>query len=276
MVEQTYREPKRLLKRAALGAAVLLFASFLGLHWVRGTAVPACGESGFDASLDRVIKGAPHIESLEDALDVGALASCIVRERGLKPGPFYVHFLPQLDLLEKTRHAIHSPFNDIERLFTDIWLHSLTVYGREEPSWGVRPVTVHPALKLPILQILIDRLSRQKTAWEEHYEAILEAIGGMDLARLDGRARVWDVLLTAAVRHPRLGGFLSDQLQHYDVALMDTSEILFWRSLSSNPTRWRVQQLSRPQAQPGPGSMMAGLAALPHVLADYRRTVPSR
>lgn len=220
-----------------LGAILVLF-----LEVVRGTPV---GPGDLPrAELIRLLdEPEPTIDSQEDLDRLGSLAHAMVRARGRSPGSFHVLFLPRLDLLEKLHHLVHSPFHDIRRLYCDVWIHSVTTYGTEEPTWADVPTVVVPALKLPLLLFLIDRLRRERGPLGERLGAPFEAVGGMDLHTLPGRARIWDGLLWDAAVDPALATFVERQLGAYVWDAVDATEIRFWRALAPDPTRARVRAL---------------------------------
>ncbi|MBI4861873.1 MAG: hypothetical protein HY815_16690 [Candidatus Riflebacteria bacterium] len=234
-----------------LGALVLLVAA-LFFH-VRGEPIGSAPPSA-DRAIERMASGLPGIASPSDLMAVGDVAAALTREAGLAPGPFRLHFLPGLDLLEKFHHLAHGPFTGIRRMYCDIWINSLTTYGRPERTWGFGPVDVRASLKLPPLILLLDRLGRQKSARAEYTEAVFEAFRGMEVHEVAGRSRIWLRLVAASVRHPLLALFVREQLGHYDLAWSDSAEVRMWWELEADPRLERLREL----AAGGPGGPMRG------------------
>lgn len=230
---------------------LLALAVLLPLEWVRGTPVrPAPVSLG--ALARSLLPGPPEVRSQEELDRVGSLAHELVRSRGLRPGPFYLNYLPELDLLEKAHHLVHSPFHRIRHLSSDIWIHSLACYGKREPTWSTHPCWVQPALELNLCLILVERLSREKTLAGERLGALVEALGTMSLHTLPGRARVWETVLLGASREPALEDWLEVQLRAYVWEETDTTEIHFWQHMAQEPDRRRVLQLAHRSELPLP------------------------
>jgi hypothetical protein len=223
-------------------AALVAFCALLA-H-VRGTPVAAPEPARLRALLTKACDGPVNIDG-QDTLDLIALiASSLVREEGVTPGPFHVLFLPRLDLLEKFHHAMHGPFTGIRAMYCDVWVNSVVPYGAIERTWGPGDVVVRPALKLPILLFLMDRLGRGQTALGEYLSAPYEAVAGMSMHTLPGRARLWQRVLAATDRHPELGEFVRVQLSVTEAAWTDSAEVRFWSAMSTDATRAHLTALA--------------------------------
>lgn len=250
--------------------ALLSIAAFVALEWVRGHAIEA-DERPLESILHEVAGGEATIGSQIDLDRVGRLAHALVRAEGKSPGPFYLQFLPALDHLEKIRHLVHAPFvGNYTNLYCDVWIHSLTTYGSRELTWTLTRTHVRPALELPILLFLLDRLGMERTVLQERFGAVFEATRGMSMHELSGRARLWDRVLRHAVKYPEMGDFLQAQLRSYDWDAVEGAEIQFWREMSLESTRARVETLmvgaSATQETPHP---IHGIMKVRELIATY-------
>ena len=229
----------------ALAAAFVVWLA--AMFYVRGEPVPPGDATHIDALIAQLASGSPTILSQADLTSVASAAAALTIEEGRHPGPFYVLFLERLDLLEKFHHLMHGPFTGIQRMYCDVWIDSVSTYGRPEVTWGLRPVVVRPALKLPLLLFLMDRLAREKTAIGEYTGAVFEAFAGMDMHTVPGRARLWERVFTAAQRHPVLAEWVAAQLSLTDPAWTDDAEVLYWRGRGPAPAAaaWRGELARR-------------------------------
>lgn len=263
----------RLRRRPVLVAVLLLGGlAFAALEWVRGSPVVASGMD-LPGLIREVATGERHILSQQDLDRIGSLAHALVTAEGKKPGRFYLHFLPYLDYLEKFRHLIHAPFvGAYTNLYCDVWIHSLTTYGSRELTWTLVRTEVRPALELPILLFLLDRLGMERSVFQERVGAIFEATRGMGMHQLDGRSALWDRLLRHAVKYPELADFIQEQLRSYDWNAVEGAEIRFWREIALDPTRKRVTSLIAGTPPRAPGKTphpMQGVVKFRELLATY-------
>jgi len=242
-----------ILKRGVVFAVMVLALAHLFLfHSVRGEGIvePSAGE------YQRAVAGMIHepvtVRSAKDIRDLGAVAWRTVAEAGLSPGSFRVLFLPRLDQREKFHHFIHSPFTGLDAIYADIWFNSCTVYGLSEPTWGVRSSVVHPADKLSVLIILIDRLKRGKTSLQEHVGAYVEVFTGMELYTVSGRARCWVLLMKQCARDEQLAGFVERQLVQRRVEGIDAAERGLWNYLQKHPAGGALEALAASEFYPTP------------------------
>jgi hypothetical protein len=249
-------------------SALALVAWLALMFHVRGRPVAAPAPHRIDELLAALIGGGLTIGSQADIDRVGAVAASLVAEEGLRPGPFYVLHLSQLDYIEKFHHLMHQPFTGIRRMYCDIWIHSVTTYGAAQATWGRGEVLVRPALELPILLFLLDRLARERDALGEYSGAVFEAFGGMEMHTVPGRARLWQRVLAAAVRHPRMAPWIAVQLDAADPRWADSAETRFWRELAGEPTLTRLDALAE-RATPRPGLQPHGAPV------DHRAPAPA-
>jgi len=237
--------PDRTTRRAlkwALSFVLLLVLALLEL--VRGDAVQPSRRSVNELAGD-LYRDAPYIRSQSDLNLVGSLAHGIVSARGGSPAVFYTKFLPRLDRLEKIHHLVHSPFNKIQNLYCDIWIHSITTYGLQEKTWSLHPLEVRPALKLPILLFLVDRLQSGSSGLTARVSSPIEAVSGMNIHTLTGRAQIWNAILGVQAESPQLDFFVKKQLTCYSWNAVDAAEIHFWRHVAQDPTREGILDWAR-------------------------------
>ena len=223
-----------------MGLGALVLAVFVWFY-VRGERIPPpVPPSELDREIAKMAAGTAEIDSATELMQVGVVAAGLTAEEGLSPGPFRLAFLPRLDLLEKLHHLAHGPFTGIRRMYCDIWINSISTYGLREATFGFGPVEVRPSFKLPVFVFLLDRLGRQKSAFEEYVGAAFEAIRGMDVHRIDGRARIWLRLMAACTRHPSLVPFIVEQLDKADRDWTDPAESILWATLEKDPSPARL------------------------------------
>jgi hypothetical protein len=231
------QKQRRAVRWTSLGVALALLGTcFLLAHSVRGTLVTKPSDKAYAQAVRRTAFGAVRIRSQEDMDDLGAIAYRAVAKGELTPGPFYVHYLPRLDVREKLHHLLHSPFTGLRSIYTDVWINSCTTYGAKESTWAFGKAEVYPADKLSILIILIDRLKREKSGIGEHLGAYLEVVGGMELHTVKGRASCYLLLVNQCARDRELTSFVQKQLKRRTSAKVDQSESEFWRCIVQSPT----------------------------------------
>lgn len=251
----------------------LLLAHVFLFHHVRGERIDDPSAERYEISVTRLYRGPITVRSIGDMLDLGTVASRIADEAALTQGSFYVHFLPQLDFTEKLRHFLHSPFTGLDSIYADIWFNSCTAYGVSEPTWGIRKSRVHPADKLSVLILLIDRMQRGKSDLQEHLGAYIEVFSGMPVHSLPGRARCWALLLKQCARDDMLADFVEHQLVRRRAEGIDLAERQFWDYLAKQPTRNALEVLA---ASDGPpirmehGNTVGHQYVFKELLAEYR------
>lgn len=239
------RHDLRKSKWVVVSILLLLFLTCLLLfHGVRGERIVAVSDDVYKQAVARLHRGPVTVHSTQDMMDLGAVASRAVSEEGLSPGSFYVLFLPRLDVREMLHHFVHSPVTGFDSIYADIWFNSCTVYGSEEPTWGIRRSRVYPADKLSVLLILLDRLKRGKTPLQEHLGAYLDVFPGMELHSLPGRARCWTILMKQCTRDDKLAAFVGWQLKMRRTEGLDAAERDFWNYLLERPSRNTVEALA--------------------------------
>lgn len=242
---------ERIVQHRAMRAGALAFAVWLGLmFFVRGVRVAPAPPERLAELIANLVTGSPIILSQADIERVAAVASALTAAEGRRPGPFHVLYLERLDPLEKFHHLMHQPFTGIRTMYCDVWIHSVTTYGRPEPTWGFGRVLVRPALKLPILLFLMDRLEREQSAAGEYAGAVFEAFAGMDMHRLPGRARLWERIFGAAETRPVLADWVAEQLRMQDPAWTDAAEVGFWRARGPDPAAAFREELARRRPPP--------------------------
>ena len=205
--------------------------------------------------------------------DLGVVAWQVVIGASLRPGIFYVHFLPKLDIPEKLHHFFHSPFTGLDSIYADIWFNSCTVYGLNESTWGIRRSKVYPADKLSVLLILIDRLKRGKSSWQEHLGAYIEVFSGMELHSLPGRARCWRLLIKQCARDDKLAGFVERQLALRPIKGLDKDEVDFWNYLHKQPTKNTLELLAASETSPFSSEIQGDINCpliFKNLLSEYR------
>jgi hypothetical protein len=252
---------------------VLALAHLFLFHGVRGDRIVEPLEDEYRRAVARMNHDPIAVRSTEDMRDLGAVAWRTVGEAGFSPGSFHVLFLPQLDLREKFRHFIHSPFTGLDSIYADIWFNSCTVYGASEPTWGIRISGVYPADKLSVLIILIDRLKRGKTSLQEHFGAYIEVFSGMELYSMPGRARCWALLLKQCARDDRLAGFVERQLELRRIDGIDLAERDLWNTLQKDPARRTLEALAASETSPSPPGCATDIryqTLFKKILSDYR------
>ena len=241
---------ERLTRHPAVRLAGALFVAWLAaMFYVRGEPLPPGDPARLPQQIAALAAGAPLVLSQQDLLALGAVAAGLTIEEGHRPGPFHVLFLPRLDRLEKFHHLMHGPFTGIRRMYCDVWIHSVTSYGRAEATWGFEPVIVRPALKLPLLLFLMDRLAREKTSFGEYTGAVFEAFAGMEMHTVPGRGRLWERMYDAGARYPVLADWVAAQLPLEDPAWTDNAEMQYWSQRGSQPpaAQW-VEEVRRRRA----------------------------
>jgi len=265
------RAPARRWARSCAGVAACGVAVVLGVgHTVRGTPVARPSDEQYALALARAAAGGALVQSQEAMNDLGALAYRVVEASGRAPGPFYVHHLPRLDLLERLRHVFHGPFTGLRSIYADVWINSCTTYGARESTWPPGRAAVYPADKLSILVMLIDRLKREKSGAGEHFGAYLEMVRGMELHTVRGRATCYVLLVEACAADPDLAAFVHRQLGARDPAWVDPSERELWRLLAAAPTYETLAALARGARE------RAAPAPLTDASALFRAVVASR
>jgi hypothetical protein len=218
--------------------------------YVRGPLIgPPPAGPALDALIAAETNAPPWIQATADLERLGLVAAGLTAEEGGKPGPFRVLFLPELDNLEKFHHLMHGPCTGITRMYCDIWVNSVTTYGKLETTWGWEPVFVRPSLKLPILMFLLDRLIRGKSAFQATLEAPQEAVRGMEMHTLPGRVALWKRVLAHCRRHPSLVPFVRAQLKQYERDWSDSVESEMWGIVTTlKPPGILAQVPKRPPA----------------------------
>lgn len=252
---------------------ILLLAHLFLFHSVRGKRIVGPSEDEYRHSVTRMHHGPITVRSTEAMQDLGVVAWRTVSEAGFSPGSFYVLFLQRLDVREKFNHFFHSPFTGFDSIYADIWFNSCTVYGLSEPTWGIRRSSVHPADKLSVLIILIDRLKRGKSSLQEHLGAYIEAFSGMELYSMSGRARCWALLMNQCARDERLADFVERQLELRRVEGIDLAERDLWNVLQKHPTRRTLEALAASEVSPSPPDCETDIGyrmLFKKVLSEYR------
>ncbi len=231
------KKPRRVVRwTSVIVAAGLVGTCFVLAHSVRGTLVEAPSDEAYVQAVRRAAFGGVRVQSQDDMDDLGAMAYRAVEAGKLSPGPFYVHYLPGLDLREKMHHLLHAPFTGLRSIYTDVWINSCTTYGAKEGTWALGEASVYPADKLSILIILIDRLKREKSGIGEHLGAYLEVVSGMELHTVKGRASCYLLLVNQCAEDRELTAFVQRQLKRRNSNMLDESECAFWRCAVQSPT----------------------------------------
>jgi hypothetical protein len=273
--EEAPRRRLRWILLLVLAAVVIAWLAFA--HSVRGTLIEKPTDSGYSLAVRRITFGNTRVNSQTVMNDLGAVAHRAVEQAGLKPGVFYVHFLPKLDAREKLHHALHSPFTGLRSIYTDIWINSCTTYAVREPTWSLRKAEVYPADCLSILILLIDRLKREKSAAGEHIGAYIELLRGMEVHTVHGRASCYLLLVDLCAGNRELTQFVLRQLGRRRLDMLDTSESEFWRCIAADPTYRTLRDLAAgeplPEAPPAEKRLNSS-AAFMSVLTD--RVTPAR
>lgn len=237
---------ERVVKHPATRVITALAVVWLAfMFFVRGELVRPPDPSRLPELIVRLASGSPTILSQADLERVAAVASGITASEGRTPGPFHVLYLERLDTLEKFHHLMHQPFTGIQRMYCDVWIHSVTTYGTPEATWGVGQVVVRPSLELPMLLFLMDRFAREKTTAGEYTGAVFEAFSGMEIYTPQGRARVWERLFHACRRWPVLSDWVAEQLAQWDPDWTDASERDYWRAKGPDPVAAFRQEMAR-------------------------------
>jgi hypothetical protein len=264
--KETQTLPKEEAPRRRVRWAILVIIAVLLIAWL-----------AFAQAVRRITFGSTRVKSQADMNDLGAVAYRAVEQAGLKPGVFYVQFLPKLDTREKLHHMLHSPFTGLRSIYTDIWINSCTTYAVTEPTWSLGKAQVYPADCLSILIILIDRLKREKSAAAEHFGAYIEVLRGMELHTVRGRASCYILLVDLCAGDRELTLFIQRQLRRRGLDMIDKSESEFWRCIAASPTYRTLRDLAAgerlPEAPPAEEWLNCP-AAFMSVLTD--RVTPAR
>jgi hypothetical protein len=230
------------LKKIGITLLILVVLHIPPFHLVRGSMILPTDEAVLQRSISALVVNNSLVKSQLDLERLGIIAQHVVSNDGTKTGEFRVLFLNQLDGLEKFHHLVHQPFTGYNRLFTDIWINSLTVYGTAESTWGVNSPTVIPADQLGILLLLVDRLQRGYGEAFEHVQCYVEIFTGMSFYTVSGRATVYRRVLKLAKSNPTFRTWLRHRLVNRSSTYIDDVELRFWNLLAADPS---VETLNR-------------------------------
>lgn len=226
--------------------AIGLLVHLVTFHLVRGKLIIDPGEEGYKQAMARLSAGDPLIGSQSELDDLGRIAWRIVENNGKKPGNFYIHYLDKLDTMERFHHIAHQPFTHHKYVATDIWINSLSVYGERERSWGFAETYTQRADRFLILQLLVDRLSREMSSVEEHFSCYVEVFEGMAFHQQPGRAKVILSIARMAQQDPVFAGWVVSTL--LSRTFQSYTELNLWHALSTNPTFDHLETLTKIKA----------------------------
>lgn len=228
---------------------ILLVIHLLSFHYIRGTRIEAPTATSFEAALNRLSEDGTLISSQVDMDDLGAVAWQIVERSGRSPGVFYVHYIDELDWIEKFHHLAHQPFTGLKTCYTDIWVNSLTCYGKKEASWGFSSIESLTADKFAILILLIDRLSREMSNFSEHISCYVEVLQGMKVHTLKGRAAIYQMICQLAKENENFKTWLLKMLNERNPLYISSSERQMWGLLRMNPSYGQLEKIASGQAK---------------------------
>ena len=229
--------------------AILVFGAFLlhlpFFHYLRGNPIEGGSSGELPALFERLSAAGALIRSQSQFDDIGLLAWHIVKASGFRPGSFRIHYLEQLDPLEKFHHLVHQPFTGYRTLYTDIWVNSAAVYGTVESTWGYNDPGVIPADRLSMLLLLVERLGRGLGNVAEHLQCYVEIFTGMDYYRPTGRARTYQLVFAFATESEAFRHWLVKALNQRQRIYIDDIELGFWSRLGADPGLRQLDTLTR-------------------------------